>query len=376
MFTSKTVSAGLLALLASTASAQTHSDCKPTEKDCPPAPALGKALTIDYAKGADKSGFFKMLDGTSLEYDGNKGAVFKIASEGNAPTLVAKDYIFFGKVEVELQAAPGVGIVTSVVLQSDDLDEIDWEWVGGDNTQVQTNYFSKGDTTTYDRGGKHPVNNPVGSFHKYTIDWTKDYIKWIVDGNVVRELKYADAKGGATFPQTPCQVRVGTWVAGRKDASPGTVEWAGGFANFADGPFNGYYKSIAVTDYATGATSYVYGDRSGTYKSIVVKKDGDKSENSSSSSSSSSKPSSTSSSSRSSSSSSSAQTTGSNSTTSASTPSQTGSSSSGSSSGGASGTTAGAGAATSRVAAPSSGFATVPNLFMVGAAAVLGFLAL
>ncbi|KAL8392181.1 hypothetical protein RB595_002389 [Gaeumannomyces hyphopodioides] len=366
---SKTVSAGLLALLASTASAQTHSDCKPTEKDCPPAPALGKAVTIDYTKGADKSGFFKQLDGTSLEYDGSKGAVFKIATEGNAPTLVANDYIFFGKVEVELQAAPGVGIVTSVVLQSDDLDEIDWEWVGGDNTQVQTNYFSKGDTTTYDRGGKHAVSNPVGQFHKYTIDWTKDYVKWIVDGNVVRELKYADAKGGATFPQTPCQVRVGTWVAGRKDASKGTVEWAGGYANFADGPFLGYYKSIAVTDYATGATSYVYGDRSGTYQSIIVKKDGDKNETSSSSSSSS-KPSSTSSSS---SSTSSAQTTGKNSTTSASTPSQTGT---GSSSGGASGTTAASGGATSRPATPSSGFVTVPNLFMVGAAAVLGFLAL
>lgn len=125
MFT-KTISAGLLALMASTVSAQTHSACKPTERDCPPAPALGKSLTIDYTKGADKSGFFKLADGTSLEYDGGKGAVFKIASDTDAPTLISNDYIFFGKLEIELQAAPGAGIVTSVVLQSDDLDEIDW----------------------------------------------------------------------------------------------------------------------------------------------------------------------------------------------------------------------------------------------------------
>lgn len=371
MFT-KTISAGLLALMASTVSAQTHSACKPTERDCPPAPALGKSLTIDYTKGADKSGFFKLADGTSLEYDGGKGAVFKIASDTDAPTLISNDYIFFGKLEIELQAAPGAGIVTSVVLQSDDLDEIDWEWLGGDNTQVQSNYFSKGDTTTYDRGGKHPVNNPIGTFHTYTIDWTKDYIKWIIDGNVVRELKYADAKGGATFPQTPCQVRIGTWVAGRKGAPQGTIEWAGGLADFSKAPFLGYYKSIKVTDGATGATKYVYGDRSGTYKSIIVKKDGDKDESSSASSTSSSSASSTSGSSTSTGS---AQTTGTNSTTSVSTPAQTGTSSSGSSSG-TTGTTAGAGGATGRPSAPSSAFTTVPNLFMVGAAAVLGFLVL
>jgi hypothetical protein len=125
MFT-KTISAGLVALLATSVSAQTHSACKPTEKDCPPAPALGKSITIDYTQGADKSNFFNIDAGTTLEYDGGNGAVFKITGDGQAPTLVSKQYIFFGRVDVELKAAPGKGIVTSVVLQSDDLDEIDW----------------------------------------------------------------------------------------------------------------------------------------------------------------------------------------------------------------------------------------------------------
>ena len=48
----------------------------------------------------------------------------------------------FGKVDIELQAAPGAGIVSSFVLQSDTLDEIDWEWLGADPDEVQSNYVS------------------------------------------------------------------------------------------------------------------------------------------------------------------------------------------------------------------------------------------
>lgn len=44
-----------------------------------------------------------------------------------------------------LKAAPGTGIVSSAILQSDDLDELDWEWLGGTDyaSKVQTNYFGK-----------------------------------------------------------------------------------------------------------------------------------------------------------------------------------------------------------------------------------------
>lgn len=50
--------------------------------------------------------------------------MFPISGLGQAPTIATGKYIFFGRVDVEVQAAPGVGIVTSAVLQSDDLDEV------------------------------------------------------------------------------------------------------------------------------------------------------------------------------------------------------------------------------------------------------------
>lgn len=57
---------------------------------------------------------------------GSDGAVFTINKETEAPTITSNWYFFFGRVDVVLKAAPGVGIVSSFVLESDDLDEIDW----------------------------------------------------------------------------------------------------------------------------------------------------------------------------------------------------------------------------------------------------------
>lgn len=274
--------AAVVLTASSLASAQTYTACNPMERDCPADPAVGKTTTIDFTKG--ENDFFTTAAGTTLTYDDDLGAVFTINKETEAPTISSTGYIFFGKVDVVVRASMGVGIVTSFVLQSDDLDEIDWEWLGGDNTQVQTNYFGKGNTTTYDRGGFSGVGSPVDTFHTYTIDWTAEELNWIIDGTVVRTLKYADANGGQSYPQTPMQIKLGTWVAGRKDAAVGTVQWAGGYTDFSQAPFKGYYKSVTVQDYMggeTGAKQYVWGDRTGSYESIKVEKTTDDSSSSS-----------------------------------------------------------------------------------------------
>ncbi|KAK0707518.1 concanavalin A-like lectin/glucanase domain-containing protein [Lasiosphaeris hirsuta] len=263
-------------LAATLVSAQTSTLCDPTKKDCPNPKALGaKIVDIDFRKGDDDHKFLKVLAGTTLDYDEKLGAVYTITKDTDAPTTQSDPYIFFGQVDVTVRAAKGAGIVTSVVLQSDDLDEIDWEWVGSDTTQVQTNYFSKGCIETYNRGGFSPVSNPESEFHTYTIKWTAERLDWIIDGTIVRTLLASEASGCSGFPQSPMQVKLGTWVAGRKGASPGTIEWAGGLANFADAPFVGYYQSLKVQDFMGGkgaksAKEYQYTDRSGSWQSIKV----------------------------------------------------------------------------------------------------------
>ncbi|CAK7564955.1 MAG: hypothetical protein SEPTF4163_002861 [Sporothrix epigloea] len=272
---SKILKASTVLLSATMAAAQTSSLCNPVKgQSCPADPAFGGAVTIDFTKGA--SDYFTLADGTTLNYDANLGAVFTIAAETNAPTITSTKYLFFGTVEAVIQTAPGVGIVTSFVLQSDDLDEIDWEWLGADGYEVQTNYFSKGDTSTYNRGGTSGVSSPQTSFHTYTVDWSPEAIVWSIDGVVVRTLTAASANNGATFPQTPMQIKLGTWDAGASNQPEGTAAWAGGRTSFKSGsgaPYTAYYKSITVTDRSNGvagAVSYSYTDASGSYESIKV----------------------------------------------------------------------------------------------------------
>ncbi len=99
-------------------------DANPCLAECAADPAVGGSVTIDFTKGAND--FFTVADGTTLTYDPNMGAVFTIAKDSDAPTITSKGYIMFGRMEVVVQASVGTGIVTSSVLQSDDLDEIDW----------------------------------------------------------------------------------------------------------------------------------------------------------------------------------------------------------------------------------------------------------
>ncbi|KAK3394183.1 concanavalin A-like lectin/glucanase domain-containing protein [Podospora didyma] len=224
-------------------------------------------VDVEFSKGSVNS--FVGSGGTTTY--GSDGAVFTVAKAGDAPQLASVFYIMFGRVEVTMKCAPGAGIVSSLVLQSDDLDEIDMEWLGADNTEVQTNYFGKGQTTTYNRGQFNPAPNNQGEFIKYTIDWTADRIIWYVGGTAVRTLTYNDAAG--QYPQTPMQVKFGAWSGGDSSNAPGTIEWARGPTDYSRGPFSMSVKSVIVSDYSTGK-AYLYGDTTGTWQSI--KSDGGK----------------------------------------------------------------------------------------------------
>ncbi|KAK3081928.1 hypothetical protein LTS18_011653 [Coniosporium uncinatum] len=168
-----------------------------------------------------------------------------------------------------MRAAPGAGVVSSFVMQSDDLDELDWEFIGSDAAQAQTNYFGKGNTTTYDRGASHPVSTPQDTYHTYAINWTSTTTTWFINGAPVRTLNFADAAGGKNYRQTPMNIRIGNWIAGTPGNAEGTIQWARGLTDFSKAPFNMYVQSVKVINHNPGA-SYKYGDQSGNWQSIQV----------------------------------------------------------------------------------------------------------
>ncbi|KAF7859631.1 hypothetical protein EAF04_008710 [Stromatinia cepivora] len=249
--------------------AQTWTTCNPLNQTCPNDPALGTNHTFYFNTSSTVTDYYNITAGT-LAY-GNDGAEFTIAKQGQSPTIQSKFFIFFGQVSVIMKAATGVGIVSSIVLESDDLDEVDWEFIGGNNTHAETNYFGKGNTTAYDRAIWYPTpSDPTANFHNYTVDWTAERIQWWIDDSLVRTLAYADALGGKNFPQTPMTVRLGIWSGGDpKGDSEGTIEWAGGVTDFSKAPFTMYVKSAAIQDYSTGS-EYQWTDKTGDWQSIKV----------------------------------------------------------------------------------------------------------
>lgn len=255
-----------LPLLASAATTTTATaitaDCNPVSSTgCPADPALATSFADDFT---EESSYFDAIYYSDRIAYSDEGVSFTLAERYDNPALKSNFYIMFGKVEVILKAANGTGIVSSFYLQSDDLDEIDLEWLGGDTTQVQSNYFSKGNTTTHDRGGYHTVESPQTEFHNYTIDWSEEETVFYIDGTVVRTISNDTSSG---YPQSPMYIVAGLWAGGDPDNSAGTIEWAGGETDYTQAPFVMYIKNVIVTDYSTGS-EYKYTDQTGDWTSI------------------------------------------------------------------------------------------------------------
>ncbi|RGP64326.1 murein transglycosylase [Fusarium longipes] len=263
------VSTSKLALAASLVASvysQTYSDCNPMKKSCAADPGLAaSSYTIDFAKnGADDDNWEGNGHG-DVKYTSD-GAEFTVAKQGDSPLLQSKWYMFFGRVEVHMKAAPGTGIVSSIVLLSDILDEVDWEFLGGDPDNVQTNFYAKGSTDNT-QSLTFPAANSQAEFHNYTVHWTQESCEWYVNGVAVRTLKFAEADGGENYPQTPMRVKVGIWAGGDPDNAEGTIQWAGGETDYDGAPYTMTVQKIIVQN-LNPAESYSYGDQTGSYKSI------------------------------------------------------------------------------------------------------------
>ncbi|KAJ9624958.1 hypothetical protein H2203_004909 [Taxawa tesnikishii (nom. ined.)] len=210
---------------------------------------------------------------------GPKGAEFSFAKRYDAPQIWTDFYMLFGKIDVVMQVAPGVGIISSSVLMSDDFDEIDWEFSGnnfGDTSSAgkgQNNYFGKGITGNYDRGQYFNVKSPQTTYHTYTIDWTPESITWSVDGVIIRTLLASSCDNNThQYPQTPSKLQLGLWDGGDPSADYGTWNWAGGHTNLSLAPFTMYVKSVNIVN-ANPAYAYNYTDRTGRWQSIQLLKE-------------------------------------------------------------------------------------------------------
>ena len=236
---------------------------------CPPDPALGTSHNFKFNQSVN--GDLWSNYGGPVNFDSDTGAGFTITQSGDSPTLRTNFYFFWGRTEIWLKAAEGSGIVSSMMWLSDDLDEVDWEFLGGNDTHASTNWYGKG-VEDYQNGAYHPMSGIQQDYHNYTTVWTKDKLEWYIDGGLVRTLLPSQANDTKAYPQTPMRMSLGIWAGGDPSMPVGTRQWAGD-VDYTKGPFTMYIKSAMVSDYSTGK-EYTYGDKTGSFESIQIVDEG------------------------------------------------------------------------------------------------------
>ncbi|EUC39984.1 glycoside hydrolase family 16 protein [Bipolaris oryzae ATCC 44560] len=221
---------------------------------------------------------------------GKKSTLLTMAQGSSGTLLASTHYVWYGKICSKVSSAQGKGVVTAFILMSDVKDEIDFEWVGADINNVQSNYYSQG-VTVYTNGKNLtvPNGNAVEKEHKYCIDWTEDTLTWSVDDQELRKLERSDTwnstAGRFDYPQTPARVMLSLWPAGLPTNAKGTVEWAGGEIDW-NSPYmvNGYYAArfseVTIECYdpppqaqIKGKKTYKYTDKAGTNNTVAITDD-------------------------------------------------------------------------------------------------------
>ena len=76
----------------------------------------------------------------------NNSILLTMAKNTVGTLLASTQYVWYGKVSAKLRTSRGAGVVTAFILLSDVKDEIDYEFVGYNLSQAQTNYYWQGVT--------------------------------------------------------------------------------------------------------------------------------------------------------------------------------------------------------------------------------------
>lgn len=87
--------------------------------------------------------------GTPLQAPTKDAVILTLSEDGSSSsgTLLASTvYVWYGKITAQMKSSRGQGVVSAFILLSDNKDEIDFEFVGADLQNVQSNFYFQGIT--------------------------------------------------------------------------------------------------------------------------------------------------------------------------------------------------------------------------------------
>jgi beta-glucanase (GH16 family) len=128
----------------------------------------------DYAS-YDNSGNLAL----SLKYDDTKKNE-QGRYQGFGSTVSSTRAMEYGIVTARIKTGSSAsGIVSSFITKNNVGDEIDYEWVGLNPSEVQSNYYWNG-TLDYTKGAHHAIGaDSTADFHTYTIEWLPEQIRYV-----------------------------------------------------------------------------------------------------------------------------------------------------------------------------------------------------
>jgi MYXO-CTERM domain-containing protein len=155
---------------------------------------------------------------------------------------------FYGRFEARLRFAPGEGVVSSFFLWKDgsssttSWNELDFEKINA-TCRLQTNIWTG--TGTQSAQIQTPTFNVCDGSHTYAIEWTPDYIAWLIDGTQIRKVTDASVNEYTQNASQGMSMHFNTWVGnasfgGTLDPSilpvREYISWAQ-YSSYADGAF-------------------------------------------------------------------------------------------------------------------------------------------
>ncbi|PVU92397.1 hypothetical protein BB561_003851 [Smittium simulii] len=157
------------------------------------------------------------------------------------------------------------GVVSSFIVRNEFGDEIDFEWVGLDKTNVQTNYYYNDELDYTKMLASKPLGDSTDKFISYTIDWQPDSVSWYADNKLIRTVQRADtwsvAEGIYKFPDREAQLSFSIWDGGNTGAK-GTMDWAGSPTPYdSDTVYSMYVKNIKIKCLYNGNDTYTHKNR-------------------------------------------------------------------------------------------------------------------
>ena len=169
--------------------------------------------------------------------------------------LYSQETFKYGRFEAKMKMAYAPGCVSSMFLYYNNSDkggnyiwnEIDIEVLGKDINGFQSNIITGKAGAQITSETMHKTSTPPNSeYHTYIIEWTPEYVSWIVDGEELRRTEI-----GATKQQIEAMngdekqsLRFNLWI-------PNTnLSWVGPFSS-TNLPIMQYIDYIKVYDYNT-----------------------------------------------------------------------------------------------------------------------------